>query len=158
MFNYIYFEEVFVIQQSAKFLKCYKNIPTQLFSIPPQQVLLLSTRLLALPWRRVINWKKLKTIRGNISCKSLCGKLHELWACERSKTYTSLACWNIWNLKMSSVMAREEPLIKQLARSRALVGGGSRPSRYAHNVNFKCGEKGVARNRVWGGPLEFPSG
>ena len=49
---------------------------------------------------------------------------------------------------MSSVMAREEPLIKQLARSRALVGGGSRPSRYAHNVNFKCGEKGVAHNRV----------
>ena len=58
---------------------------------------------------------------------------------------------------MSSVMAREEPLIKQLARSRALVGGGSRPSRYAHNVNFKCGEKkGVAHNRVSGDHLNFP--
>ena len=58
---------------------------------------------------------------------------------------------------MSSVMAREEPLIKQLARSRALVGGGSRPSRYAHNINFKCWEKkGVARNRVKGGHLNLP--
>ena len=45
---------------------------------------------------------------------------------------------------MSSVMAREEPLIKQLARSRALVGGGSRPSRYAHNVNFKLREPTTA--------------